>query len=184
MSRYSNLENGIIAQQERNSELFLVNTASYYVEIFHPTKEELLPNGELGRIVVTDLYNYAMPIIRYDTGDFGILIEKDGKTYLQSVEGRKLDLLYDTKGNMVSSYIMYKNMWQYTEIEQYQLVQTHIKSYEFKINCPSGFKRQEQLVAEFKSYLGDDADFKVIYVDEIPLLDSGKRRKTVNLYYK
>ena len=75
-------------------------------------------------------------------------------------------------------------MWQYTEIEQYQLVQTHIKSYEFKINCPSGFKRQEQLVAEFKSYLGDDADFKVIYVDEIPLLDSGKRRKTVNLYYK
>lgn len=184
VSRYSNLENGIIAQQERNSELFLVNTASYYVEIFHPTKEELLPNGELGRIVVTDLYNYAMPIIRYDTGDFGILIEKDGKTYLQSVEGRKLDLLYDTKGNMVSSYIMYKNMWQYTEIEQYQLVQTHIKSYEFKINCPSGFKRQEQLVAEFKSYLGDDADFNVIYVDEIPLLDSGKRRKTVNLYYK
>lgn len=184
VSRYSNLENGIIAQQVRHSDLFLVNTASYYVEIFHPTKDDLLPDGELGRIVVTDLFNYAMPMIRYDTGDFGIRIKKDGKTYLQTVEGRKLDLLYDTQGNMVSSYIMYKNMWKYTEIEQYQLVQTHIKSYEFKINCPSGFQREDQLVAEFKSYLGDDADFKVIYVDEIPLLDSGKRRKTVNLYYK
>ena len=184
VSRYSNLENGIIAQQELNSDLFLVNTASYYVEIFHPTKDELLADGELGRIVVTDLFNYAMPMIRYDTGDFGIRIQKDGKTYLQSVEGRKLDLLYDTKGNMISSYIMYKNMWQYTEIEQYQLIQTHQKSYEFRINCPSGFRRESQLVSEFKQYLGEDADFKVTYVEEIPLLDSGKRRKTVNLYYK
>lgn len=184
VSRYSNLENGIIAQQERDSDSFLVNTASYYVEIFHPTKDELLSDGELGRIVVTDLFNYAMPMIRYDTGDFGIKQTQNGKTYLTTVEGRKLDLLYDTQGRMVSSYIMYKNMWQYTEIEQYQLVQTHMKSYEFKINCPSGFQREDKLVAEFKSYLGDDADFKVIYVNEIPLLDSGKRRKTVNLYYK
>lgn len=184
VSRYSNLENGIIAQQERGSDSFLVNTASYYVEIFHPIKDELLPDGELGRIVVTDLFNYAMPMIRYDTGDFGIKQTKNGKTYLTTVEGRKLDLLYDTLGRMVSSYIMYKNMWQYNEIEQYQLVQTDIKSYEFKINCPSGFQREAQLVSEFKSYLGVDADFKVMYVDEIPLLDSGKRRKTVNLYYK
>src|SRR6218665_467231 len=184
VSRYSNLENGIIAQQESNSDLFLVNTASYLVEIFHPDKDELLPDGELGRIVVTDLYNFAMPLIRYDTGDFGIRIQKGTKIFLKSVEGRKLDLLYDTGGQMVSSYIMYKNMWQYTEIEQYQLIQTHLKSYEFKINCPSGFKKEEQLVSEFKTYLAQDADFKVVYVDEIPLLDSGNRRKTVNLYYK
>jgi len=183
VSRYSNLENGIIAQQEQNSDLFLVNTASYFVEIFHPTKDELLPNGQLGRIVVTDLFNYAMPMIRYDTGDLGILTVKGGKSYLETVEGRKLDVLYDTKGEMVSSYIMYKNMWQYTEIEQYQLIQHHEKVYEFKINCPTGFEKEDQLVAEFKLYLGQDADFKVTYVDEIPLLDSGKRRKTVNLYY-
>lgn len=184
VSRYSNLENGIIAQQEKNSDLFLVNTASYLVEIFHPNKNELIPNGQIGRIVVTDLFNYTMPMIRYDTGDLGMLTLKDGKTFLEKIEGRMLDVLYDTKGNLVSSYIMYKNMWQYTEIEQYQLIQTHLKAYEFKINCPKGFQNEKQLVAEFKSYLGDDADFKVVYVNEIPLLDSGKRRKTVNLYYK
>lgn len=184
VSRYSNLENGIIAQQEFNSDMFLVNTASYYLEIVHPTSENILPDGELGRIIVTDLYNYSMPMIRYDTGDFGIRIQQGGKTYLQTVEGRKLDLLYNTEGNLVSSYVMYKNMWQYTEIEQYQLVQTGLKSYEFRINCPSGFKMEEQLVSEFKQYLGQDAIFKVVYINEIPLLDSGKRRKTVNLYYK
>jgi len=182
VSRYSNLENGIIAQQEISSDNFLVNTASYILEIFHPERDEAVEDGFIGRIVVTDLYNYAMPMIRYDTGDFGVREIKNGKVYLKTIEGRKLDLLFDTQGNLVSSYIMYKNMWQYTELDQYQLVQTGERSYEFKINCPKGFTREMQLVEEFKTYLGADADFKVIYVNEIPLLDSGKRRKTVNLY--
>ncbi|MCK0125207.1 hypothetical protein MWU76_12435 [Gelidibacter sp. F2691] len=62
------------------------------------------------------------------------------------------------------------------------MIQVGEKSYEFKINCPTGFKKETQLVNEFKSYLGEDADFKVIYVEGIPLLNSGKHRKTVNLY--
>ena len=73
-------------------------------------------------------------------------------------------------------------MWQYKEISQYQLIQVGQKEYVFKINCDSKFSREDKLIAEFKSYLGNDADFKVEYVDEIPLLDSGKRRKIANLY--
>lgn len=182
VSRYSNIENGIIAQQERNSDYFLVNTASYRLEIFHPERDELLQDGLLGRIVLTDLFNYAMPLIRYDTGDIGIKEIINGTTYLKTVEGRKLDLLFDTSGQLITSYLIGRNMWNYLEIEQYQLIQVGEKSYEFKINCPTGFKKETQLVNEFKSYLGEDADFKVIYVEGIPLLNSGKHRKTVNLY--
>jgi phenylacetate-CoA ligase len=183
VSRYSNLENGIIAQELRDGKArFLINTASYKVEILDLKTNEPLSNGKLGKIVVTDLFNYAMPMIRYDTGDLGAMEEDNDKLYLSKVEGRKLDVLFDTKGNVVSSYIMYKNMWQYTEIDQYQLIQVSEKGYLFKINCPTEFKREKQLIGEFISYLGSDADFKVEYVTEIPLLDSGKRRKTVNLY--
>lgn len=182
VSRYSNLENGIIAQQLINENRFLVNSASYIVEIISTDSDQVLSDGELGRIVITDLYNYAMPMIRYDTGDLGIIEKEDNNIYLTRVEGRKLDVLFDTKGQVVSSYIMYKNMWQYTEIAQYQLIQTEEKAYLFKINCKGSFKKEAQLIGEFKEYLGADADFKVEYVNEIPLLDSGKRRKTVNLY--
>jgi phenylacetate-CoA ligase len=183
VSRYSNLENGIIAQELRDGKArFLINTASYKVEILDLKTNEPLSNGKLGKIVVTDLFNYAMPMIRYDTGDLGAMEEDNDKLYLSKVEGRKLDVLFDTKGNVVSSYIMYKNMWQYTEINQYQLIQISEKGYLFKINCPIEFKKEDQLIGEFISYLGSDADFKVEYVTEIPLLDSGKRRKTVNLY--
>lgn len=182
VSRYSNLENGIIAQQLIGEASFVVNTASYYVEILKEDSNEVVENGKLGRIVVTDLYNFAMPMVRYDTGDLGSIRIKDDKTFIERIEGRKLDVLFDTSNHVVSSYIMYKNMWQYTEIAQYQLIQTAEKSYIFKINCETEFKKEENLIREFKQYLGQDADFKVEYVNEIPLLNSGKRRKTVNLY--
>ena len=183
LSRYSNIENGIIAQQEDKSGTeFFINSASYYIEILDLNSNTPVKDGELGRIVVTDLYNYAMPMVRYDTGDIGAFNPKD-RNYLSRIEGRKLDLIYDTKGALVSSYIVYKNMWQYTEINQYQLIQCGEKDYIFKVNSDETFKREEQLIKEFKTYLGDDANFKVEYVDEIPLLSSGKRKKIVNTFH-
>jgi len=186
VSRYSNLENGIIAQQETDgSGRYTINTASYVVEILKMDSDDQADPGEKGRIVVSDLFNYGMPLIRYDTGDIGALSldsRKTGNMYLARVEGRKLDLLYDTKGNIVSSYIVYKNMWQYTEIKQYQLIQKGPREYIFKINCDGPFTRERKLIDEFKAYLGDDANFEVEYVSEIPLLSSGKRRFVVNDY--
>ncbi len=186
VSRYSNLENGIIAQQEiAGSGRYIINTASYVVEILKMDSDDQADPGETGRIVATDLFNYGMPLIRYDTGDIGAISQdskKIGNIYLARVEGRKLDLLYDTKSNVVSSYIVYKNMWQYTEIKQYQLIQEGPKEYIFKINCDSVFTREGKLIDEFKAYLGEDAMFRVEYVSEIPLLSSGKRRFVVNNY--
>lgn len=186
-SRYSNLENGILAQQVPGSEhRYLINTASYVLEILKMNEDVPAAAGELGRIVVTDLYNYAMPMIRYDTGDTGVLStykDNAGNSYLEVVEGRRLDLIYATDGTLVSSYIVYKNMWQYTEILQYQLIQYGVKDYLFKINAEGAFTKEEKLVMEFKQYLGQDANFKVEYVDEIPLLASGKRKKIANTYH-
>ena len=49
--------------------------------------------GELGRIVVTDFYNKAFPMIRYDTGDTGIyqeVIDEKGRKhgYFTEIYGR------------------------------------------------------------------------------------------------
>lgn len=183
LSRYSNIENGIIAQQEKDSGLkFFINSASYYVEVLGLNDNNPVKHGEAGRIVVTDLYNHAMPMLRYDTGDIGI-IDPENPGYFAAIEGRKLDQIFDTRGERVSSYIVYKNMWQYTEINQYQLIQHGEKEYTFKINSDAPFQRDRQLIAEFKQYLGNDADFKVEFVDEIPLLASGKRKKIVNTFH-
>lgn len=188
ISRYSNIENGILAQQCNHfSNEFHLNTASYFTEIFDLDKDIPLQDGQLGRIVVTDYYNYGMPLIRYDTGDIGSISKKSHCEFatpvLNRLEGRKLDLLYNTQKEVVSSLLVYKNMWKYTSILQYQLVQKGIKEYIVRINIDGYFDRENEMIAEYKSFLGEDAEVSIEYVDDIPLLSSGKRKKVVNEYY-
>lgn len=44
-----------------------------YVEIIDPDTEEVLPNGERGEVVVTNLQKEASPLLRYRTGDLSTL---------------------------------------------------------------------------------------------------------------
>ncbi|MDT7828411.1 CoF synthetase [Pricia sp. S334] len=184
-SRYANMENGMLAQHTLDTpEEFLVNSASYRMEILDLEKDIPAQEGELGRIVVTDLFNRAMPMIRYDTGDYGVmaLSGDNGKKLhvLQQIEGRKMDAIFDTKGEHVSSFIITNSMWKYTELKQYQFIQVSGKEYEFKLNSDGRFERETELLDEFRGYLGKDAKISVAYVDDIPLLSSGKRKKVLN----
>lgn len=186
IARYSNMENGFIAQQFDISDDYLINQADYIIEIFHPEKDEPLPDGELGRIIVTDLYNYAMPFIRYDTGDLGTIeTRQDGKRVFKSVEGRKSDLIFDTFDNPVSSHAISISLWAFREIIQYQFIQKDKGKYLMKINCGDyKFVKEAELTNALKKYLGDEALIEFEYVDEIPVLNSGKRRYIINEYKK
>jgi phenylacetate-CoA ligase len=74
-------------------------------------------------------------------------------------------------------------LFKYGDFKQLQFVQKTKKEYHVNLNTSE--KVDENAIAiEFKNYLGDDAVIKVNYVDEIPLLSSGKRRQIVNEYYK
>ncbi len=138
----------------------------------------------MGRIVVTDMFNRAMPMIRNDTGDLGILgkSEKDRRInqVFKKVEGRKMDAIYDVKGEVVSSFTITNSMWKYSELAQYRFIQISTNKYKFKLNSLEKFRRENELVEEFKGYLGNDVEIKVEYIDEIPLLSNGKRKKVLN----
>ncbi len=186
ISRYSNMENGFIAQQciEENNE-YHINSASFFVEILNMGKDEPIKKGELGRIVVTDLFNYAMPLIRYDTGDIGALLENSRcslKTpVLSKVEGRRTDLIYDTSENIVSPHIVTNTMWLYPHIRQFQFIQESKNKYRLVLNCSeNSIDEESSLITEFKYYLGNDAEIGIQYVNEIPQLASGKRKKIIN----
>lgn len=186
LSRYSSEEIGIIAQQTIDSpQSFVINHASYHVELLHLDNDSPAKLGEFGRIVVTDLFNYAMPIIRYDTGDiaqFGL--NKDGAMEFVQVEGRKMDIIFDSKGNMISSFVIYTKFYTYYHLlKQYQFIQQGEKDYEVKLNLQGdSFQFENELIMDIKSDFGEDANIIVTYVEEIPALASGKRRKVVNNY--
>ncbi|NNL83333.1 MAG: phenylacetate--CoA ligase family protein [Winogradskyella sp.] len=186
LSRYSSEELGIIAQQTLKSpNNFVINHASYYVEILDFKSENPVKIGEYGRIVVTDLFNYAMPIIRYDTGDIAKLgLSDDGSIQLDEIEGRKMDVIYDTTGNLISSFIVYTKFYKYYHLlKQYQFIQQHKKVYEIKLNLKEEkFDLEDELIASIKTDLGEDSQIIITYVNEIPPLSSGKRRKVINNY--
>jgi phenylacetate-CoA ligase len=189
VSRYSNMENGIIAQQLKDgSEEFLINDASYLIEVLDLDSDKPTIKDTPGRIVVTDLFSFCMPMIRYDTGDIGILTKKkingDLRTVLKSIEGRRMDLIYNTSGSLMSSYVITNNMWKYKEIKQYQFIQNSEKDYLFVLNTDIPFQRIDELINEFQEYLGENANISIEYVHEIPVLASGKRRKVVNNFMK
>lgn len=188
LSRYSSEEIGIIAQQTLNSpNSFVINHASYVVEVLQFDNNESVKPGEFGRIVVTDLFNFAMPIIRYDTGDIAKLgINDDGIIQLDEIEGRKMDVIYDSDGNLISSFVVYTKFYKYYHLlKQYQFIQQSEKDYEVKLNLQGNtFAFEDDLIAIIKSDFGEDSNVTITYVDEIPPLSSGKRRKVVNNYKK
>lgn len=185
-SRYSNMENGLLAQQcTDNSDAFHINIASFYIELLSLDSNKPAKVGEKGRIVVTDLFNYAMPLIRYDTGDIAIMGKnkcRHGALVLESIEGRRRDFLYNTQGELLSPSVISTAMWKYSEILQYQFIQTGEKTYKIKLNCCGKFTKEKILIEEYRKKLGNDAEIYIEYVSEIPLLKSGKRKYIVNEY--
>ncbi|NLY35694.1 MAG: phenylacetate--CoA ligase family protein [Tissierellia bacterium] len=185
VSRYSNQENGVLAQEPINSDYFLINRANYHMEFLKVDSEEVAELGELARVVITDLFNYATPIIRYDTGDLATL-QAHGRygRVIKQVEGRRSDFLFNTKGELVNPGIVNVNMSSFDKVNQYQFIQNGEKDYVLKLNVLKGLYEDEDIISMLKSGLGKDANITIEHVEGIPHLASGKFRSTVQNYKK
>lgn len=182
-ARYSNTENGILGQETDTEGNYLLNWASYHFEILKMDSDEPATEGELGRIIVTDLYNRAFPMIRYDTGDVAKMVRPaNGFPYFTDLLGRRMDLIYDTKHEVVSPFLLCRTMRLSKGIEQWQFIQKTQKDYLIKIAVTEDYKKPtcEKEIEEFKRVLGVGANVKIEYVDEIPVMNSLKRKLIVS----
>ena len=77
---YGSSETSIIAIENKKLK-WEISTDRLWVEVVDENNN-ILPNGELGRIILTDLNNKAFPFIRYDIGDFGRINKVNKYPYL------------------------------------------------------------------------------------------------------
>jgi len=94
---YGSRDGGAIASECPAGEGLHVAMPTHYVEVVRPNGERC-HEGERGEIVITHLENYAMPLIRYRTGDIGSMTARRcrcGRSYelLGHVEGRVSECL-------------------------------------------------------------------------------------------
>lgn len=187
VSRYGLEELGIVAQQlPGDDQYYIVNRATFLLEILKLDKDEPVAGGETGRIVVTDLINKAQPLVRYDTGDLGAWVARgDGsidQSRLRSIEGRRLDRIYDVQDRPISSWVAYRFFWRYPEIRQYQIVQRDQGDYLLRLNVSSDFERERDFAEDFRKVVGTDAIIEIERSEVGYVLSSGKRKPILSYY--
>ncbi len=184
--RYSNEDNGFLSQTDGLNYDFIINRASYYIEILKMDSDEPARENELGRIVVTDLFNYAQPFIRYDTGDLGAVSTKkignNIKQVFTKVAGRISDVLYDINNNPVNTFAVAEILECFDKIKQYQLVQNDRNSFTLNLCDPMKFYKDEEYIKVLMELFGEECEYKINYVNSIAVLSSGKFRKVVCNY--
>lgn len=183
ISQYGNEENGLFAQEKiGDKSCFHFNNASYFFEMLKLDSDTPAEYGELARIVVTDLFNYAFPIIRYDTGDVGVIQDRNGEyPVLTELYGRRLDLVFDTQGSIISPITIDRVLKHFSEIYQWQFIQNAEKDYLLLLVEKTGERIDiESIRLELLNYLGKDAALKIEHTDAIPLLSSRKKKTVVN----
>ena len=158
-------------------------SAEYAVTEFVSGDTKIEGSGE-GEIVSTNLWNYAMPFIRYNVKDIGVISEKDqcicgrGLPLLAEVKGRDSDILVTPSGKRLIVHY-FTGYFEYVDtVKQFQVIQEEIDNITLKIIPNEKFNPQsrDKIKNDVSTYIGDDVTLNIEIVDEIPLTRSGKRR--------
>jgi phenylacetate-CoA ligase len=142
--------------------------------------------GETGRIVLTSLYNYATPFIRYEIGDLGTRAEQpcpSGRTLkrLRRIDGRKRNSLQGASGERVWPHqVAASKLHRHLPAQEFQIRQTGSQSIEL-IYVPKAQAtvNPEKLAQLFTDLLGHPISVALSAVDRIPRPTGGKHERIV-----
>ena len=182
-------ELGTIAHECDHGQLHL-NEENLFVEIMDG--QEVCPEGMSGEIVVTELNNLAMPLIRYRTGDFGALSNEKcscGRTLrvLKSVHGRAYDMIKTRDGRVfhgeVIMYIFEDIRKSGIGVKQFQVEQIDLDNILVRIVPGLDFKDStgETIKAQVRQNIASSLQVRIEMVEKIHREKSGKLRLVIGL---
>lgn len=144
---YSAQETGYIALQCPDSDNYHVQAESAYVEILNAS-DEPCGAGEIGRVVVTPLYNFAMPLLRYAIGDYaeagGACPCGRGLPVLRRILGRTRNMLTLPDGSKLWPRLSELRYGEILPVEQFQLVQKSLSLLELRLVAPRRATAEEE----------------------------------------
>ncbi len=176
--QYGHSEASLFAYSIDDSYLYYCSPFYGYVEILNESGKHVKP-GELGEVVCTGFYNYAMPFIRYRTGDLAVFQEdRDGIVRLQTVLGRTQDYVHDADSNktLLTALVFGLHYKAFAHIKKWQIIQDEpgkvtiliIKDEQFNL------RDEEEIRTNFLNIAKVTTKFE--YVETIPLTKRGKSK--------
>jgi phenylacetate-CoA ligase len=146
--------------------------------------------GEMGEVVVTDLNNFCMPLIRYRIGDLAMAMDPDepcpcgrGLPRIGRIEGRVQAIIVGSNGTYMPGTFFQHLFKDYEHlVRQFQVVQHERGAMELKIVKGPRFEPEAfgEVVATLRQFLGDDMRIDVVFVDRIPMVRTGKHQAAIS----
>jgi phenylacetate-CoA ligase len=179
LDAYSAEEIGYLALQCPDGHTHLhVMSEGVFLEVLDDREKPCAPGG-IGRVVATPLHNFAMPLLRYEVGDYAEMGAPcpcgRGLPVLNRIIGRIRHgvLMPDGETRAARFGVTF---YKIAAIRQYQAVQTARDTIEIRLVARRELTAAE--AAEITRLVHNDLDprFRVrfVYVDAIPRLASGK----------
>ena len=145
--------------------------------------------GEAGKIIITDLCNYAMPFIRYEIGDIGVPTDEIcpcGRKLplMKSLKGRIVDTVVTPEGKILNGEFfpaIFDN-YHLKGFEEFQIIQTRKDKLIIKL-----VKGEDYTDSDLDLYLniikkcvGNKMKIEVQFVNKIEPTISGKHRIVIS----
>ncbi|MBU1389738.1 MAG: hypothetical protein KKE62_16120 [Proteobacteria bacterium] len=157
-----------------------------YVEIVDE-KNNPVPDGKEGRVLVTVLHSFSSPIIRYDLGDIACKSTVNcscgiNLSSLEKIIGRTSDVVVTPHGQTYHSIVFYYFIKDFMEkhggIKQFKVRQVAIDKLEFHFVIDHSSKKKIELYIKKQvlDKFGSDMKVAFIYHDYISRERSGKLR--------
>ncbi len=188
-SYYGHTEKLIFARSLNGVDNFVIEPAYGYCEIIGRDSRPVSEAGQEGEMVGSTFYNYAMPLLRYRTGDRAVLgddiVDFDNvtKKVLASIEGRPDHLLvYRHDGSSVSQSNFVFHGPELSHLVGIQFVQDKRGSLKVLYKPADGFTEADlkALSDRVAAIMLGPEYFEMVLTDRFQLTKSGKFLLVVN----
>jgi phenylacetate-CoA ligase len=179
---YSSEEVGYVALQCPKYEHYHIQSESVLVEVIKDNGE-LCDAGEVGRVVITTLHNFAMPLLRYEIGDYAEVGAPcdcgRGLPVLTRILGRERNIFRLPTGEQVwPSWDLggLPDVGAVRAIRQFQVVQHEIEDVELRLVVSRKLSESEEAVLRnlLQRSLRYPFEVRITYSDRIPAGPTGK----------
>lgn len=157
-----------------------------FIEIVDDDNRDV-SEGESGRIIVTPLRNYAMPLIRYEIGDIGTVGVKSCRCgsplpTLTTITGRTYCNFHLKDGSIVRSGAFTGLFYYLPWIKQFQIIQEDYDVIRILVvnNGQIVEKEKTEVERKIRRIMGDECQIIWEFLDEILPTKSGKFLFTIS----
>ena len=175
-NEYGSSELGIMGFKE--NDYWLASDELLYLEVLDED-DNVLPDGEIGRLTCTALFNKATPFIRYQLGDLASIRRVNGQTQILEIMGSLNDLAILPSGRKVPGISFYFVAQELVEsshnIKEFLFRQTPEGfTFEYVSDTPIDETDFKKINKGIRLHLNEEIELKPIRVDELQRGKNGK----------